>query len=91
MECLISAEPISDEQNKSLCRSLDTIASIHGVRPHATDNRADEVDIDNGVDVYYVKYHRDAQEPEPTEAGHHKEWMMAPRSGVVKVIQAGVR
>lgn len=88
MKGLVSTKSITHKENKSLGWSLDTIASVHCERPHTTDNRADEIDVEDGVDVYYVEHHRNAQEPEPTKAGHHKEWMMAPRSEVTKVLRA---
>lgn len=84
MKGLVSSESVTHEEDKSSGWSLDTITSIYGERPHTTDDRADEVDVQDGVNIYHVEHHRDTQEAEPTEAGHHKEWMMVPRSEVTK-------
>lgn len=87
MERLVSSESVAHEEDKSLGWSLATITSIYGEWPHTTDNGADEINVEDGVNVYHVEDHRDAQETEPTEAGHHKEWMMAPRSKVTEFLR----
>lgn len=73
LKSLISSQSVSNKQNKPLGGSFETTGSFDTKGSHATDNGADEVNVENGVDVYQVEYNGYREESEPAETRHHKE------------------
>lgn len=87
---LISSQSVSDEQNKPLSGSFDTVGAFDAKGSHATDNGADEVNVENGVDVYQMERDGYREESEPAETRHHREWMMTSSFSSSETVESNV-
>lgn len=57
----------TDEENEAFRRSF---TGIRAESSHAMDDRADEVDVKDGIDVYQMEKYSDGQEAIASQASH---------------------
>lgn len=71
MESFVGAQTVADEQYESFGWCL--VGVWHGMRSHARDDWADEINIKNGINVDHVENNGDGKEAEATETCHDCE------------------
>jgi len=80
----------TDKEDESLCGCF---FNRHTVLFHATHNGADEVDVEDGIDVDQMKddcYPQEPQAPETSHAGWLNGWIDS-AAAVITMVQSGLR